>query len=341
MHRYLYSLDYLRGFAALAVCLFHFTDKADYLPATNVFKQLFSTGHFGVEIFFIISGLVIPYSMYKGGYSLAKIWIFLKKRFVRIEPPYLLCVCLALLLNFLTTKSPFYTGKAFSIDYQQLFYHLGYLNAFMGKDWLNQVFWTLAVEFQYYLLIALLFPLVNHKKSVVWMLALICFNALSFSFDRNYLFNFSIFFTTGIVFFRFFTNKIHWIDGVICSVAILAFLVFRYSYQEIVVVLLTSIVILLPLRPTVFSEFFGNISYSLYLLHLPIGLRIINLTQRFTTTELLREVMVLAALIISVGVAYLYYKSVEKPFKMLSAQIRYKERQVAANEVAAGYEIGG
>jgi peptidoglycan/LPS O-acetylase OafA/YrhL len=97
--KHLYSLDYLRGFGAIVVSLFHFTDKADYLTDTNLFKQLCSIGHYGVEIFFIISGVVIPYSMHKGKYHITNFFTFFKKRLIRIEPPYLICLVLALLLN--------------------------------------------------------------------------------------------------------------------------------------------------------------------------------------------------------------------------------------------------
>jgi peptidoglycan/LPS O-acetylase OafA/YrhL len=323
MRKYFYSLDYLRGFAAISVCFYHFTHRLNYLSDTDLFKQIFSVGHFGVEIFFIISGLVIPYSMAKGNYTLQKFFTFLKKRFIRIEPPYLICVLLALLLNYLTTLNPLYDGKAFQIDYAQLFYHFGYLNGFMGKDWLNGVFWTLAVEFQYYLLIALLFPLINHKSKLVWIPLLIVFNLTSFYFDRNYIFNFSIFFTAGILLFRYFTNQLDKIEQVISIFCVTLFTFVYYSYSEVLVVVLTCLVAMAPLEKAKLSSFFGDISYSLYLLHFPIGLRLINLTQRFSETQSVRHLMILAAFLFSVLVSYWYYKIIEKPFKEMSKQIKY------------------
>ncbi|WP_084165768.1 acyltransferase family protein [Dyadobacter crusticola] len=326
MHKYLHSLDYLRGLAALLVCFYHFTDRADFLSDTNVLKALFRHGHYGVEIFFIISGLVIPYSMAKASYTFSQAWTFLKKRIVRIEPPYLICVLLALSLNYLTTTTPFYVGKAFSIDYAQVFAHVGYLNAFVGKDWLNPVFWTLAVEFQYYIVIALIFPLISSRIPVVWITTLILFNGLSFYFDRNYLFNFSVFFSTGIIIYRLLVDKLTLTNFAICGAVLIAFTLYRYSYFEALVILATSTLILIPLRPTSLTTFFGNISYSLYLLHFLVGLRVINITQRFVDNEVLRSAAVFAALLVSVFAAYLYYRLIEKPCKEASQSIKYQKR---------------
>ncbi|MDQ6480935.1 acyltransferase [Dyadobacter sp. LHD-138] len=319
------SLDYLRGFAAIAVCLFHFSDKLDYLPGINLFKQVFSYGHFGVEVFFMISGFVIPLSMYAGNYTLQKISIFMKKRLTRIEPPYLICALLALFLNYLTTINPTYSGKPFTLDIPQLLYHVGYLNTFTDKDWLNPVFWTLAIEFQYYLLIALIFPLINSKNNLIWISTLLIFNILSFYSNRNLVFNFSVYFTVGIVIFRYVTGNLNLFEKLLCIAAVLGFVVMRYTYTELLVVILTSIAILTPIRVTLFGTFISNISFSLYLLHFPIGLRVINLTQRFTNDEVIRQLMIFAALLISVLVSYYYFRFIENPFRKMSQNIKYKE----------------
>jgi peptidoglycan/LPS O-acetylase OafA/YrhL len=323
---YLYSLDYLRGFAAVAVCLYHFAGRPDYIPDDSIFKAVTDFGHYGVEIFFVISGLVIPYSMEKGKYTIGKFSTFLKKRFIRIEPPYLICVVLVLILNYFTTITPFYVGKKFEIDYLQVFYHLGYLNAFMGMDWLNQVFWTLAVEFQYYLLIALIFPVISSKNTFIWITSLLIFNFLSTSPDRNLVFNFSIFFTAGILIFRFLCAKFTTKEFILAMLCTLAFTFNRYSITEVLVILFTTIVVLSSLKPTFLSTFFGEISYSLYLLHLPVGLRIISLTQRFSESVPLRYTMIFGALLISIGASYLYYRLVEKPFKTMSHKISYSTK---------------
>lgn len=84
--RYL-ELDALRGIAALAVVLFHFTM---YRPEAG---YGFVLGVTGVDLFFIISGFVILLSLEK-----TRDWKeFLLDRFSRLYPAYWACVTLAAL----------------------------------------------------------------------------------------------------------------------------------------------------------------------------------------------------------------------------------------------------
>lgn len=64
------------------------------------------------------------------------------------------------LLAWLSTLAPAFRGLPFHFEPDVIAWHLGYLNAFVHKKWLNPVFWTLAIECQIYLLIAVLYPLV-------------------------------------------------------------------------------------------------------------------------------------------------------------------------------------
>jgi peptidoglycan/LPS O-acetylase OafA/YrhL len=49
---------------------------------------------------------------------------------------------------------------------RELFAHLGYLNGFFAYRWGNSVYWTLAIELQYYLVIALVFPVSQRVHAV-------------------------------------------------------------------------------------------------------------------------------------------------------------------------------
>jgi len=324
---YLSSLDLLRGLAAVAVCYFHFTHgNPDFLSSTNILYVSGRFGFLGVDVFFVISGFVIPYAMYRGNYHLKDFGRFLSKRVVRIEPPYLLSILLVLLLNWISTLSPHYRGEGFLINWSALGLHLGYLNAFFGYPWVNDVYWTLAIEFQYYILIALIFPLLIHREKMYAYGILLIFGLSGFFLgSHNYIFNYSLLFITGILLFQFhigYLNKKTF--GSLLLLALIMIFV-KFDKRYIVAALLPYFFITYFEFHDRISRFLGNISYSLYLVHIPIGGRIINLCETFFRDELIRSLFVFVALAISIFSAWIFYRVVEKPFMNLSRRISYKK----------------
>ncbi len=54
-------------------------------------------GYLGVDIFFVISGFVIPWSLYRTRYAIRDYPRFLLKRNVRLYPPYLASIAISIL----------------------------------------------------------------------------------------------------------------------------------------------------------------------------------------------------------------------------------------------------
>src|SRR5438876_135397 len=95
----------LRGIAALAVTWYHLTGSPQV--TTGWLRQGGTFGFHGVEAFFVISGFVIPYSMYCGGYRPRLDFLrFFAKRLVRLEPPYLASIVFVLALSYLSALRP-------------------------------------------------------------------------------------------------------------------------------------------------------------------------------------------------------------------------------------------
>jgi peptidoglycan/LPS O-acetylase OafA/YrhL len=323
--KHIKGLDLLRGLAALSVCIFHFTNgNPNYLPNGDVLKTIGSYGFLGVEVFFVISGIVIPYSMHLNGYSIANFGKFLIKRIIRIDPPYIISIILVLVLGYLSTLSPYYKGQMFSIDFNGLLYHLAYLVDFFHKVWFNPVYWTLAIEFQYYLIISLIFPFLAHNNKYVCYVTLLVFNLSSLLFTSNILiFAYSFYFSIGIITYRWLIKKIRFKEYLFIFLCFLLLIYFKNGLPFVLSIVLTIPFALYFSFDNYVTSFIGNISYSLYLVHSPFGGRIINLSQNFITSIKYRYIIIFITIGITIIFSFFYYKLIEKPFKVLSKKINY------------------
>src|SRR5262249_47838356 len=151
----------LRAFAAMYVTWGHF--------AGGQGRWLDWTGHYGytgVYIFFVISGFIIPYSLYRSGYSLGNLGRFLAKRAIRLYPPYLISIPISLLAaNFVL--APMGAGPAVHPSARQLLYHVVFINDLAGMPWVNVVYWTLAIEWQWYVLAGLFFVMLVSRNQLL------------------------------------------------------------------------------------------------------------------------------------------------------------------------------
>ncbi|GAA0761709.1 peptidoglycan/LPS O-acetylase OafA/YrhL [Erythromicrobium ramosum] len=163
-------IDYLRGLAALSVAWFHLTNGSEgWLADTGRY------GFLGVEAFFVISGLVIPYSILRSfpEYSLRDYPTFILRRMTRLEPPYLVSLLLVLVLTLVAAQLPQFRGTTEGLlDPWRIAAHLFYLIPLTGYEWLQPVYWTLAYEFAFYISIGLLFPWIARKEQALGFLAL-------------------------------------------------------------------------------------------------------------------------------------------------------------------------
>ena len=70
--------------------------------------------------------------------------------------------------------------------------------------------------------------------------------------------------------------------------------------------------------------FLGKISYSIYLIHIPVGTRVVNV---LSVTPFFRDhghLVILLALIVTLVAAYGFYRMIERPSIRLSQKIVYK-----------------
>jgi len=335
MNKQIQSVEMLRGIASFMVLLYHVTNSPVYLPANSALPIAGRWGWTGVEIFFILSGFVIPYAMYAKGYILRDFPVFFKKRIIRIEPPYLLSIVLVLALNYVSTLSPYYRGAHFSIDWLNVLGHVAYLNVFTGGTWLSPVYWSLAIEFQYYLIIALAFTWVSSPNRIHRLVfyGLFAGSAFLIGGSGSFIFTFSAFFLIGILLFQYFSGIIGRTEFLIMEVVSLGLAAYRFGWVLMGISLATVLVIRFVREAPRPLLYLGTISYSLYLVHVPIGGRIINISEVLIKNPRMREVMVLVTIAICLVAASVYYRAVEKFFKQAAGAIRYERPAVAKKVV--------
>lgn len=332
-------LDPLRGFAALAVVWFHFVGTGHF-SGTGIFSDwLTASGKYawaGVEIFFVISGFVLPYALSKNGYHLRHFFVFLWKRLMRLEPPYIASIAMVIIIAAISPLIPGFQGAPFKFELPRLLSHLGYLSSFLNYEWYNIVYWTLAIELQFYLVIALLFPLLVHKKAVVRLGVVVGLLLLSLSSKEDYLLlKYLPFFSLGIVTFLYYTELLRpwawWFWMAVTAFFCLIILGMAASIFAVAAAL--AIAAAKSFEATghfknpawLFLSWTGTFSYSLYLLHVPIGMRVMNLGARFTSGPLGQIFTLAMALLLSFLAAWLLHRLVEKPSQAWSTRIKFRD----------------
>ncbi|TAF74502.1 MAG: acyltransferase [Bacteroidetes bacterium] len=313
----IYSIEYLRGIAAIMVTYFHLTGSSNLSESIKVSGKY---GFLGVEIFFVISGFIIPYSLYRNNYSIGNFFSFIAKRIVRIDPPYIAIIVITLVLMIITGRS---LPKVADIVF-----HLGYLNGLLGFEWISPVFWTLALEFQFYLIIGLLFQLLNNESHLWFLVVIFSLISLSFFTSKNTIFPYFCMFSIGLILFR---KKVHNLsDLYFYPVFVLLFiLIFWFNgVAEALACIFAGIFILLNKeikngKARSLLLWFGSISYSLYLTHWELGRTVIAV---FRHTPILGEIEILRLLfgfLFSILTAWLLNKFIEQPFISVSKRIKY------------------
>lgn len=162
-------IELLRGFAAIWVFCRHFQFSDAFQAIFPSLHKVLKAGDLGVPMFFVLSGFCIAASAVSNQRKNQSVWDFFKRRFKRIYPPFwfsifaIVCVPFAIeLLSFLKTgfyvfPTPAYIGFDFQ-DWIKLFTLTQAFAVIPGVTSLDQkfgafngVYWTLAIEVQFYL----------------------------------------------------------------------------------------------------------------------------------------------------------------------------------------------
>ncbi len=328
MSKQIPTITFLRGVASLLVCFQHLIGAGNlqgekYLKSDNILQKLHGFGYVGVYMFFTISAFVIPYALYQNQYDIKNFFSYLLRRTIRLDPPYWLrLLSIVLIIIFL----PSYKPEPDTFNIERFLAHLFYMNWYFGYEWFSLMYWTLEIEFQFYILIGLCYNLFTHKNKIISYLSLLIFLFATYITPNSYtIFAYGEIFSIGILVFLYYTNHFNYKEFIIFLLLAILIALFKqslnYLTEILVPTLLTSACILWLNIDTKIGNFLGKISYSLYLVHAPVGQRLIYESFNFIQNPILRTFWVIFAILMAILVAYVYYLVIEKPFIKLSKKI--------------------
>ncbi|MBC7793789.1 MAG: acyltransferase, partial [Clostridia bacterium] len=123
--------------------------KTSLGPASGIADMLVQHGHNGVELFFVVSGLVLglPFAQhYRNGEKAVRLHDFYLRRLTRLEPPYLIALAgFYLVLRMRPGGETLTPGFLASLTYL----HLALVP---DAPWVDYVTWSLEIEVQFYFL---------------------------------------------------------------------------------------------------------------------------------------------------------------------------------------------
>jgi peptidoglycan/LPS O-acetylase OafA/YrhL len=286
MNKKIYSLESLRGIAALIVALYHY-------PSTSYLH--FKDGYLAVYFFFSLSGFVITLNYFNKINNFNSLIKFQIKRYFRIYPIHLFTLLIVLSIQLLklillkffylnSANEAFHPSNLFSVhDFiQHLFLTQSVTNFGYFLSW-NAAAWTISAEFYAYLVFGLLALIARGNKLIfiIILLLYILFSGLiSLNFGNYinpvFLTCLLYFFSGCIVFFIYEKTKFRINDFffIIFLFTLIAYNKF-YELDNSILFSICIFLVLIAKQNTFINKvlnfkplvYFGTISYSFYMMH--------------------------------------------------------------------------
>ena len=155
-------IDLLRGFAAISVLTLHVIALSNWTAfPTRGPLAWFRVGALGVDLFFVISGFVIAHSAFSSfeRRKFGFVWPYLKHRLFRIVPLFYLTLAVFLCVEPSLLSSGVFLDRFIS---HVLFYFTFQFDRFSSINGPN---WSVGIEMQFYLLMAILTPVLFRIRS--------------------------------------------------------------------------------------------------------------------------------------------------------------------------------
>ena len=373
MHKLIFA-NQLRGLAALFVVVTHYIGI--YCGAPQVVSAItfspnlpfvtpawvahlnfryFSTGPFGVALFFLISGLVISFTLEHN-----RPWAFLVARCFRIFPTYLFALVLGLLVVWLSSR---YWGIAFGYGFKEIASNALLINNLFALASIDAVNWTLAVEIKFYLLLAFAKPwflLAPYRTVAGFALLVLAATAVDAAIlpatgpaglpgiavaikalliEANYI----VFMSIGVLFYRHVKGAFSWVRLVPGALALLLIFTLTWAIgpqrEQFYIVTLDyyfafGVFLLCCMgrqffRPIRLLDFFADISFPLYVVHSLLGYTLLKLAMSHGISY---PVALFGVFSVVVAVAYGVHLQIELTSNRLGKRLAARLQQGRAGQ---------
>jgi peptidoglycan/LPS O-acetylase OafA/YrhL len=285
-------LDGLRGIAILLVVGFHsygningFAKLTPYVTEVTRKIPFFRFGNYGVQLFFLLSGFVILMTLEKSN----SFFTFMYKRWIRLFPAMLIATILIFLTAPLLFERPYGQPVLLSALPGILFIEPSWVRYIFGISFvpLEACYWTLYVEFKFYMIFGLMYFLLGYKKAISGLILMYLLpRGINVLQDGTVFFqhvnkivahlSFSHFgwFATGAIAYICFNKMISRKKIIILLISVLLTII----STSLSTVILNIVIMFLFFIPIFFTRvrniygnklfvFFGFISYPLYVIH--------------------------------------------------------------------------
>lgn len=293
--RLLPGIQYIRGFAALYVVIFHINGDFHY--------PFFAHGDLGVQLFFVVSGFIITY-IHRNDRGLNRLKIFVGRRFFRIYPIYWAALIPVLLIFFALPDK----GLAWHRDPVNIVQNVLLLQD-PHKSILG-VAWSLVYEIMFYAIFGLW--VIGLRYSLWWLLLLwggfigIVHWWLPNLSGWIFIDSYNVYFLAGCVLGLLYPTIQRRVTLCPFLIGLGIFVVTPFVFDTFWAILAASILLCLvailyqPQHPNRIGLLLGDASYSIYLTHLTI---VAIVTTFFHTPWI---IVPLFALCVAVGLAFYY-----------------------------------
>jgi peptidoglycan/LPS O-acetylase OafA/YrhL len=183
-------IDFLKTFAALIIILHHFSsygqiaqDARSLLP--GIMTCLFEYGRYAVQVFLVMGGYLAAQSLsrisdIRSPGNVLKVVI---NRYLRLFMPYvvalLITIACAWVARFWVNDE--FVGQSETLG--QFLAHLFFLQGILGLDSISAGVWYVAIDWQLYAILALMFGMFPSFRSLIWVLVIFCVASLLY-FNR-------------------------------------------------------------------------------------------------------------------------------------------------------------